>query len=189
VDNGQKTPSTRLSKIKITGISFVHLTMPPLPSFLDIYAQKWLDLLAYLSALTLGDIWAKVYNPPTPLSISIALIAILYKAPEYWQQYVSWRASRRVIAFAWPLPSVSSFLLTLGPSSWEASPRWLEWACDFRTRVRLASIRQESAASRNGQDGCCAGTHYMLRPFYWSMPAFSERDSADGSSTSRRSRY
>ena len=167
----------------------MNLTMPPLPSFLDIYAQKWLDFLAYLSALTLGDIWAKVYNPPTPLSISIALIAILYKAPEYWQQYVSWRASRRVIAFAWPLPSVSSFLLTLGPCSWEASPRWLEGPCDFRTRFRLASIRQESAASRNGQDGCCAGAHYMLRPFYWSMHVLPERDSADDSAISRRYRY
>jgi hypothetical protein len=74
----------------------------------DHLIQRWLDLLAWLSALTLGQVWKAIYNPPTPLNLSIALIALTLKAPTYYRRYTTWRASRRVVRFDWPLPEVSS---------------------------------------------------------------------------------
>ena len=74
---------------------------------LDSLMQRWLDLLAWLSALTLGQVWKAIYNPPTPLNVSIALIALTLKAPSFYRRYWTWRDSRRVVRFSWPLPEVS----------------------------------------------------------------------------------
>jgi len=97
--------------------------MPPNSTFLAHFVQKWLDLLRFLSALTLGEIWTAIYNPPTPFSLSILAIALAAKAPEYYRQFGEWRLSKRVVEFAWPLPSVSWMR---GVKLIVASTHWME---------------------------------------------------------------
>ena len=70
--------------------------------------EHWHALLTWLSALTLGEIWAKCYNPPTPRSLALAVIILLPKFPEWYSRYSAWRVSRRVVEFRWPLPKVSA---------------------------------------------------------------------------------
>ena len=81
--------------------------MPPLPSFASDLLEKWSQLLTYLSALTLGEIWRAIYNPPSRFNLSLLAIAVAIRVPEYYHRYQVWRASKRVVRFYWPLPKVS----------------------------------------------------------------------------------
>ncbi|OCF34338.1 meiotic Sister-Chromatid recombination aldehyde dehydrogenase [Kwoniella heveanensis BCC8398] len=68
-----------------------------LPDFL----QPW---ATWLSALTLGQIWSHIYNPPNRFNLTIAFLVISLKLPSYLKRFRSWRDSRKVIDFAWPVP-------------------------------------------------------------------------------------
>ncbi|WWC73787.1 uncharacterized protein I206_107759 [Kwoniella pini CBS 10737] len=65
------------------------------------FIRPW---LTWLSALTLGQVWQFVYNPPNKINLTIALIAITLKLPSYLKRYDVWRQSRKVIDFHWPVP-------------------------------------------------------------------------------------
>ena len=73
-----------------------------LSDLLDTYHA----LLTSLSALTLGEIWRKLYNPPTPLNLSIALVLITLQIPRWTREWKERRISQRVVRFDWPLPEV-----------------------------------------------------------------------------------
>ncbi|WWD20400.1 hypothetical protein CI109_104876 [Kwoniella shandongensis] len=62
------------------------------------------SLLNWLSTLTLGQIWLAIYNPPNKLSVAILLISLSIKMPEYLKRWQTWRASKRVVDFKWPVP-------------------------------------------------------------------------------------
>lgn len=67
-------------------------------------AHEW---LAWLSALTLGQFWAAIYNPPDkPWKIAIVVVALAYRAPEWFARWQRRRAGRRVVPFAYPVPKV-----------------------------------------------------------------------------------
>ncbi|WVF68391.1 hypothetical protein IAT40_003156 [Kwoniella sp. CBS 6097] len=68
-----------------------------LPEFM----QPW---ATWLSALTLGQIWSHIYNPPNRINLTIAFLVISLKLPSYLKRYKSWRNSRRVVDFVWPVP-------------------------------------------------------------------------------------
>lgn len=72
------------------------------------------DLLAWLSALTLGQIWAAVYSPPDkPWKIALVVVALAYRAPEYYARWCRWRLGRRVVPFAWDAPKVCCVFLII----------------------------------------------------------------------------
>ncbi|WVW87035.1 hypothetical protein I302_109091 [Kwoniella bestiolae CBS 10118] len=60
--------------------------------------------LTWLSALTLGQIWKAVYNPPNKVNLTIAFLVISYRLPSYLKQYRTWRESKRVVEFEWAVP-------------------------------------------------------------------------------------
>lgn len=68
--------------------------------------------LAWLSTLTLGQIFKAVYNPPTKLNLTLLVIAICFKLPEWAYKLSQWRLSRRVQRFEWPIPEVSAAVST-----------------------------------------------------------------------------
>ncbi|KAK6908563.1 meiotic Sister-Chromatid recombination aldehyde dehydrogenase [Kwoniella mangroviensis CBS 8886] len=72
-------------------------TIDSLPAVL----QPW---LTWLSALTLGQIWKVLYNPPNKLNLTIAFLVISFKLTFYLRRYRTWRESRKVVEFLWPVP-------------------------------------------------------------------------------------
>lgn len=68
--------------------------------------------LAWLSTLTLGQIFTAVYNPPTKLNLTLLVIAICFKVPEWAYKLSQWQLSRRVQRFEWPTPEVSAAVST-----------------------------------------------------------------------------
>jgi hypothetical protein len=66
-------------------------------------------------ALTLGQIWTAIYNPPDKSwKVAVLVIAILYKTPQWWAKWCNWRLSRKVVRFNWPVPPVSRVACFLG---------------------------------------------------------------------------
>ena len=117
-----------------------------------VWAQ---DLLGALSLVTLGQVWRAIYNPPTPLNLSIAAVVIAYKLPEYWRRWQSYRLSRRVVSFQWPAPKVSESNPVEGElsrrkriqSGWEGSSRTLQYS-PTRTTTRYCLRKRAALASQ-----------------------------------------
>ncbi|WVR07962.1 hypothetical protein IAU60_005005 [Kwoniella sp. DSM 27419] len=63
--------------------------------------QSW---ATWLSAVTLGEIWSKVYHPPNPRNTVVAVLLVFALLPSYVERFQMWRASRRVVSFTYPLP-------------------------------------------------------------------------------------
>ncbi|ORX37583.1 putative meiotic recombination-related protein [Kockovaella imperatae] len=72
----------------------------------DILAA-WHNLLTWLSALTLGQIWARIYNPPNARNLIVAAAIIGPEVPKYVKRFKAWRESRRVVSFKWTLPDAA----------------------------------------------------------------------------------
>ncbi|EAL18834.1 hypothetical protein CNBI0950 [Cryptococcus deneoformans B-3501A] len=62
----------------------------------------------WLSALTLGEIWLTIYNPPNRVNLSIAFIIISFKLPTWARKYNSWKNERKVVRFGYPVPKEAS---------------------------------------------------------------------------------
>jgi len=86
-----------------------------------------------LFALTLGEIWACIYNPPDkPWKIALLVIVLASRLPGLIERWREWRASRKVVNFAWPAPPVcppslclSCALVSVSDShTQEAAPEW-----------------------------------------------------------------
>lgn len=60
----------------------------------------------WLSALTLGEIWLTIYNPPNRINLSIVFIIAFFKLPTWVRKYNSWKNERKVVRFGYPLPKV-----------------------------------------------------------------------------------
>jgi hypothetical protein len=90
----------------------------------DLLAQSH-RYLAWLSTLTLGQIFTAVYNPPTKLNLTLLVIAICFKVPEWAYRLSQWRLSRRAQRFEWPKPEVSAAVSTDFGSSEEGRKRWV----------------------------------------------------------------
>lgn len=72
---------------------------------LEDSARAW---IAWLSALTLGQIWAALCNPPDkPWKTAVVVAAFAWSAPEYYGRFKAWRRGRKVVKFVWPAPKVS----------------------------------------------------------------------------------
>jgi len=76
--------------------------MPNFVSFID----QWEIFLDWLGPITLAQIGRAIYNPPTPLGLTITAVLLAYQAPVIYQRWIGWRLSRRVVQFDWPEPKV-----------------------------------------------------------------------------------
>ncbi|ORY34610.1 putative meiotic recombination-related protein [Naematelia encephala] len=65
-----------------------------------------------LAPLTIGSLWKKIYNPPTPLNLSIAAVVLLSRLPHYLKIFKTWRTSRRVVHFNWAEPKEAALSWT-----------------------------------------------------------------------------
>lgn len=63
-------------------------------------------MLERLSAITLGEVWIMVYNPPTPRNMALACVVLAVVLPGWIRRYRTWRESRTVVGFNWPVPKV-----------------------------------------------------------------------------------
>ncbi|TXT12996.1 hypothetical protein VHUM_01397 [Vanrija humicola] len=71
--------------------------------------QAWRDALL---ALTLGQVWTAVYNPPDkPWKQALLVIALVSKLPALYAWWTARRVSKRVVEFEWPAPE-------------QANPEW-----------------------------------------------------------------
>ncbi|BEJ11711.1 hypothetical protein CspHIS471_0201710 [Cutaneotrichosporon sp. HIS471] len=69
---------------------------------LEAAARAW---LSWLSALTLGQIWAALCNPPdTPWKTALVVGAFIWTAPEYYGKFKAWRRGRKRVKFVYPMP-------------------------------------------------------------------------------------
>ncbi|GMK56335.1 hypothetical protein CspeluHIS016_0301750 [Cutaneotrichosporon spelunceum] len=65
-------------------------------------ARAW---LSWLSALTLGQIWAALCNPPdTPWKTALVVAAFIWTAPEYYGKFKAWHRGRKRVKFVYPAP-------------------------------------------------------------------------------------
>jgi hypothetical protein len=72
---------------------------------LEDAARAW---LAWLSALTLGQIWAALCNPPDKLwKTALFVAAAAWSVPEYWGRFRKWHRGRKRVKYVWPAPKVS----------------------------------------------------------------------------------
>lgn len=95
-----------------------------LPAWLQPY-------FTWLSALTLGEIWFTIYNPPNRVNLTVALVVLYFKLPTWVMKYNLWKNERKVVEFGYPAPKVSVSVLAVGTcctctyeESQEASKQW-----------------------------------------------------------------
>ena len=117
------------------------------------------DLLSWLATLTLGEIWSKIYNPPTRQNIvpvsALLLAACAYRLPEWSKKWEAWRVSRRVVWFAWPLPEVNLCLFNSASeiaNASTASKAGLDGQGPRQTEFVLPQRRSEPSSTQYEQD-------------------------------------
>ncbi|WVQ77511.1 hypothetical protein IAR50_007197 [Cryptococcus sp. DSM 104548] len=71
---------------------------------LSCLPQSFQPFFRWLSALTLGQIWLAIYNPPNRVTLAITLVAISLKAPSWIKRWSEWRAERKPVHFLYVEP-------------------------------------------------------------------------------------
>ena len=94
-----------------SGASWLPSSGHPLKVYIGMFSvaeiqDAWTRLLSWLSALTLGQIWVRIYNPPTRRNLAIVAVIIVSQIPRWVREWKEWSLSRRVVQFEWALPEV-----------------------------------------------------------------------------------